>query len=428
RRQREPRRWIVSGIVLQGFAVSGARIAFAVALVWLTIEAFRVRLGGTRSRTGVFAAVLGVLSFGAGWVTAPGDFGRWGLSNLAGDRFAIWRTAAEAIAARPIVGWGADGFAVAGPKMATEELVQGGFAPVFGELTTSPHNVFLAIGVAGGVVAILLALWFTVEIIRALLLSRKADDSNTEVRNATWSLMLYFALVLTAPAVPQVLPVFGVVLGLLLGILPATKRLSLGSASVWRRGMAITAALASLMLIVSSSGRAAVDSVGPDNAIDRAVAIQRVADTVHIDPHLHYQAALQWGYASGVDTSSASMERDIEAIDRATELDPGFYLYELERARALSFYGASDDVLVGALERVLEDYPASPEANARIGVLKVLRGSISDARVHLDLAVRQSPLDLATLSSIAQGYGLLGETALQEEYAARARDLSDAVR
>lgn len=425
-RPRDMTRWAIIALALVGMAAAGARIAFVVALVWVVVEALRVRLAGTRARTGALTAGLALFAFGAGWLLARGDFGRWDLASLAGDRVAIWRTALDAISARPLTGWGADGFAVAGPHMATPTLVGQGLAPVFGPLTTDPHNAFLWITVAGGVSAALLLLWFAGEIARRVLAHRQTARGNgIAVRAAGWAVALYAVLVLTTPTVPQVLPAFALVVGVLLGETsadePGVQRRGISSLS---QATAVVSVLFGMVLVGSAALRVSADSITVENATRRATTLQRLADTVRIDPHLYYQAAIQWGYAAGSDPAAAFEQRDLLAIDRAVELDGQFYLYELERARTLSFYGASSQELIVAYERVLDDYPALPEANARLGAEKAQLGQSVEARTHLDLAAAQSPRDAATLAYLARGYGALGELELQEQYEAQAQDAS----
>lgn len=425
-RPRDMTRWAIIALVLVGMAAAGARIAFVVALVWVVFEALRVRLAGTRARTGALTAGLALLAFGAGWLLARGDFGRWDLASLAGERVAIWRTAFDAIAERPLTGWGADGFAVAGPQMATPTLVGQGLAPVFGPLTTDPHNAFLWIVVAGGVSAALLLLWFASEIARRVLAHHQtAQGKGVAVRAAGWAVALYVVLVLTTPMVPQVLPVFALVVGVLLGETlrdePGVQRRGISSLG---QAIAVVSVLLGMVLLGSAALRVSADSITVENATMRAASLQRLADTVRIDPHLYYQAAIQWGYAAGSDPAAAFEQRDLLAIDRAVELDGQFYLYELERARTLSFYEASPQELIVAYERVLDDYPALPEANARLGAEKAQLGQSTEARTHLDLAAAQSPGDAATLAYLARGYGALGEFELQEQYEAQAQDAS----
>lgn len=425
-RPRDMTRWAIIALALVGMAAAGARIAFVVALAWGVFEALRVRLAGTRTRTAGLSAGLALLAFGAGWLLARGDFGRWDFASLAGERVAIWRTALDAIAVRPVMGWGADGFAVAGPQMATPALVGQGLAPVFGPLTTDPHNALLWITVAGGVSAALLALWLAVEIAGRVLAHRNtARARSSAVRAAAWAVALYMMLVLTTPMIPQVLPLFALVMGVLLGdTLQPEQRVESRGLTPLLRATTIAAMLLGMLLVGSAALRVSADSITVENATVRAASLQQLADTVRIDPHLYYQAAIQWGYAAGSDPAAAFEQRDLLAINRAVELDGRFYLYELERARTLSFYEAPPQELIVAYESVLDDYPALPEANARLGAEKAQLAQSAEARTHLDLAAAQKPRDAATLAYLARGYGALGERELEEQFDAQARDAS----
>jgi Tfp pilus assembly protein PilF len=141
-----------------------------------------------------------------------------------------------------------------------------------------------------------------------------------------------------------------------------------------------------------------------------------------MDPHLYYQSSLQWAYAVQADPTLGSSRPDVAALDRATALDPRYYLYALEQGRAGVFYRDPAAQVIAVHEEVLDLYETSPEANARLAREHAVAGDATLAEEYLGVVIVQSPLDAGTLDLAAEAFAYLGDEESAAQYRKAAED------
>lgn len=377
-------RWLTVAFALVALAASGARVALAAALAWALWSVARSRAWSTRARWAASGGVLLVVA-GAAAVFAGSEFATSLGSAVVGQRPTMWRMAAAAVLQRPVLGWGADGFASGASAISTvaragrEQLLM--IAPG----ATDPHSVLVWVAVSFGVVGLLLFVWFLAEVVLRWL--RGAD----RVLPAVWGVSGAFLVYLTAPAAAQTLPLFALMVGVsLASAVPVGRRSAEDEAPAWSRP-AVAAAfvvlgVASALFGLDAVSRATYETAGPARSPRAAAGAQAASDFWRMDGHLAYLASLHWGYAGLADPVVAEQRRDLTAVTRATRLDGRSAVYSTERARTLQFYGADAAQVEAAYLAVFRRYPAYPIARAEYARFLAGQGRVAEATEQLRIA------------------------------------------
>lgn len=327
-----------------GLSFSGSRVAAGALLVVGAAIIVRAR----RRRTGIAGlscAVIGML--GGSALARSLDLDRDAVSRLSdaggGGRLAYWRVSLDAIAERPLQGWGLGRFraAVQG-RLPLDELVQFGDAPTFWDA----HNLFVGLAVAVGIPGLLLWCAF------AWSAGRRVPPHLAPAAAAiavTW--MLQPAGLTTLPVAVMLLGFAG--LGNDLDGGPRTEKVARPWAKAASAALVTTGALAATWLGVADARlESAVQASDRDAALDAAsmfgsdpIATDLVAQIHEIE-----------GYDS--DAQRAELLR---AFERTTEVEPGRALWWIELARRQGLLGDPEAALVSS-QRALELEPFNHDA------------------------------------------------------------------
>lgn len=391
-------------LAVAALGASGSRVAAVLGLIW-AVWCFSRQAAAplvVRRWAGPIAILLVA---GGGLIFARSEvLGSVGVQTL-GGRPLMWRVAALALAQRPVLGWGPDGFVAGGASVMTPQLAEKGLNLVFRFGTTDPHNLLVFIAVSFGVVGLGLFLWFVAEVVLRWRALRRFGSLNVP---AAWAIALGLGVLLTAPPSPHILPLLGLVAGLSLA--PFAERNSQSEIQRYASiGAIVFLGLASSLLGANAFARLPFEYAGPQVAASKAVRSERAAQLWAFDPHMAYLASLQLGFAAQNDSSLAARQPDLLAIRRAAGLDRRNPFYGLEYARTLGFYGADPELVEAAFKETLRRYPAFPSAQAEYGLFLAERGRESDARRHLAIARRVDDGDPEVAKAIEAAEKALGD-------------------
>lgn len=401
----------VATLVLGEARTSMVAVAAALAC-WGVVAADR-RYG--RRIALVLAGVLATaVSFAGAFVALRWDALADGpLGEFVRQRFGLWAPALVGIARRPIFGWGPDGYQFA--------LGRVGDTPAFVAWQVwlppvDPHNMVLWFGVSMGVVGIALAGWVAFEVGRSWRLQAKAGGE-IPVGPVATGVALYAVAMLATPAALQTLPIALVVLGASLRPEATSDARATG---VWT--YAARWSVVALALLVGAYGLTRL-AVANRLSAPTPAAAQRAASLWAVDPFLHYNASIRWGFAAQGSPEVVREQRDLVAIRRAVALEPANGLYQLELARTLVSYGMAQAEIDAAFQRALELAPASPEAHAGFAQYLVATGRTADAKALLDKTEHLAPSTEAA-RIFALYYRAIGDEAEAARYEAILQDLA----
>jgi len=370
-------------VALVTLAAIGSRTAVALALVWVVWFVLtrarldrRVRLGIAGGS--IAAVALAAYGFARGEVLSSTSISTLGL------RPALWMLSLRAVAARPLWGWGPDGFTAGGSAVSTVALAKKVVLPVFQLGSTDPHNALAWIAVSTGVVGLLLFGWFVFELVRVWRVRVLAGEDATP---AVWAVVMSFVVFLTAPAALQVLPMFALVCGVSMARSQPTQE-PVGIRMP--RWIAFTAigllTFTSATFALNMASRAPLETANAERSPGLVASAQAASQLWPLDPHLAYLTSLHWGYAALVNPESASARTDLVAIDRATRLDRTSARNALELVRTLRSYSATNDAVEKAFAETFRRYPFDPLARAEYGLYLAQTGRSSEAREQLAIA------------------------------------------
>ena len=376
-------RYSLVGASIVALVASGSRVAGVVAIAWFVWVLVKRTTWAARTKTLATAGLL-VAVVAAGLVFARAEvLGSAGVETL-GERPQMWSAAATAVAARPLVGYGPDGFVAGGASVTTPELaLTGGTIMEFRTGAVDPHSLPVWVAVSGGLVGLALFLWGAVEVALAWRARARAGE---DVAPEVWAVMGAVAIFCTAPAALQVLPLFAVVLGMSLAR-PHAERVAAGGASRVA-GWAVAAVLggAALVLAANAATRMSLENHGPEVSPGRTTAAQSASDLWRFDPHLAYLASLHWGWAVASDPGLAASLPDLAAIQRAFELDGRDPFIALERARTMRFHGSPASSIDAAFLDAFERWPLYPLARAEYALFLAETARPAEAREQLRIA------------------------------------------
>jgi hypothetical protein len=421
-------------VALVSMLAGDARVALAVGVV--STAAFVVHAAGSSRRwtgakmAGVWAvSVAGLVALAAAVLVATGRAGA--VSAFLADRMRLWWPALRAIAHRPLVGFGPDGYDAGIYSFVTARGINP--AAGFGQVSPDPHNLLLWVTVSTGLVGLALFGWWLYEIVRNWV-HQVRTGGGAGVFAPVVGTLAYGALAMTTPAAMQSMPVFVLVLASSLrpeanriaaenparrpgkrahAVLEVSRAWGLaGSAARW-----LSLALAVLLLLVAGT-RLSIARVDRQNLGDPRWT-QTLADAWHFDAFLYYRASIDWGFAVGREPSLRQTRPDLAAIRRAVALEPRNPIYQTELARTLGFYGEPPSTVEPAFREAMRLFPGSPDAHAGYAEYLMSLGRMQDAGRVLEAGLAESQsvelLDLAVAY-----YQKEGDVAKADRYAAAA--------
>lgn len=364
-------------------AASGSRVATVAVAVWLVAERIARLAKTARKRVLCTIGVIGALLLGAfGFARSEvlGTFSRaaWG------ERPLMWGDAWLATLARPIVGYGPDGFVAGGASVSTVERMRQGQVLAYRlHGAVDPHSVLAWVAVSTGFVGVVLFAWFAIQVAREWWARRPLPEPQ---RAAVWAVCMASAVFLTAPAALQIAPLVALTVGLSLG--GARSRHAIRSRGARRAGswLLLILGLASVMLASSMSLRLPLEDPSEARSPRVAAAALRVARAARIDPYLWYLASQHAGWAIRAGTLSAVDSPDLRAAVQASAYDRRDPFFALEVARTLAFYGASAREVDAAYAEVFRRWPAFPLAHAERAYWLARSGRLREAEQEISLA------------------------------------------
>lgn len=409
--------WLRSLVVLAGVwavAVSGGRAGFAAVLVWAIFALWSGSVGPAMPKrlrhivVGVVAALavpLGVYSYRRGGAS---------ISDFVADRgarfFVSWRTLLD----RPLLGWGPDGYVNGAARHVTRTLLQSTHSE-FGQFGADPHNGLSWLIVSSGLVGVALFGWLVFEVIWNWRLQARVGRLETPL---VWGVGLFAFQAMFAPAAMQAVPLVLLAIGASLAV--ERKPESAESARTRIASGVLRAVVAVLMMVLLTYALTRVSLRLPAQERNPS-RVERLA-SVWRDPYLWYHADLAWGWAARRgDTSAAG--RDLAAIRRAAELEPGNPVYATELARATAYLAQPEQDVEEAFRRAYGVFPLSPDAHSAHAEYLLAAGDAEGAWQHLRVVEDvESPEVWRVLSAY---YLQIGDPAEAKRYQEKIDERSD---
>ncbi|MBC7265994.1 MAG: O-antigen ligase family protein [Coriobacteriia bacterium] len=361
-------------------AASSARVATLSLLAWFVAERVWRRARTARERYAA-AAVAAAVAVGGAMVFARDEIAATFAASTWTERLLMWSDAWRAMLARPVVGYGPDGFIGAGASVSTVERMQQGpvlLYHLYG--TADPHNVVVWVGVSAGVVGLSLVVLTLVHVVRRW---RENAEHSEQSKAAVWALCMTAATLLTAPAAMQIAPILGLVLGLSLsGARGAGEH---GHPNVVKWAPAVLGVM-SAALVASMLLRIPFEEPSQSRSPRLAHAALRAAEAARLDPYLWYLASQHLGWAVRAGTASFDERPDLRAAENAAALDRRNPFYALEVARTLAFYGAPESEVEAAYAETFRRWPAFPLAHAERAYYLATTGRRQEAARELAMA------------------------------------------
>ena len=370
---------------LGALAASGARVAAVFGTVWAIWALAKRSALSPRARTvGSIAVILTVVAAGLFFARVE-ILGSTSTATL-GKRPGMARVVAAAVALRPAMGWGPDGFLAGGSAASTPQLAEGGSIVAIAPGASDPHSLLLTVVVSTGLIGLGLFVWFGAEtFVRWRSLLREVVDASTSI----WAVCGALVVFLTAPASPLVLPLFALVFGVSL-----SGRGNAAGAGTGDRPVPQLAVTASLMVIAFTSGvlalnagtRATFEIANDERAPKVATSALRMARLWGVDPHLWYLASQQIGYVLAENPAAFGGRPDAEALAHAVALDTRNPFYPLELAWVQRVYGEPAAAIEPTYQEAIRRYPLDPRAHAEYAGYLAQLGRMADAEAQLRVA------------------------------------------
>jgi hypothetical protein len=390
-RDRTAWRLLAVALGVAALAVSGSRVALAVALVWVVWALVRpLRL--SRTMRALLSAAALFAAAGLAFLFARAEvLGSVGISTL-GLRPELWLTSLRATLARPIVGWGPDGLLAGGSASTTVEMARAGTALVLQPGGPDPHSFVAWVAVSMGFVGLALLGWLGYEIARQCARGRSVRPFGL---TGAWAFGMTATVMLTAPVAVQVLPLLGLVVGVSVGYDTLSSEHQVRARARFRSVLlAGTFALCFLLMIANGATRAPLEVAG----VGRSPRLARTASLAsrlwRFDAHLASLAGQHWAYAGGY--SSRTYPQQLRAeMARAARLDRRNPYLALDEAISLRFWGSPPAQVDRAYSEAYRRFPFHPIARADRALFLAGEGRLAEARRELDIArlgdVSQAP-------------------------------------
>lgn len=369
-------------VSLATLAASGSRTALVLAMAWAAwnlVVKSKVRRAARAIAATAALATMAVLIFVFNRVEIMGI----ATTEMFGERPQMYALATRAVLARPLTGWGPDGFAVGGAALGTTDTTAARTAYIPTPGGFDPHNLVLFVSVSIGLVGLAFVLWFGWEVVRRW---RGLSAADGRCAPAIWACVMFVALAMTAPAVVHVLPLFALVLGVSLGP-PSRDDGGQKTLSFAASGFVVASlAAVSVLFCANAWTRALYENPSAERSPALAARSVSAARIWGLDPYLAYLASLHVAYAATSDPALGQARTDLALIQRAVALDSRDALYPLELARTLRFYYSPPAEVDGAFLESLRRFPAYPTANAEYGLYLAQTGRLDEARVRIGVA------------------------------------------
>ena len=374
-------RWGTAILAVAALAASGSRVALIAAMAWVIWTVWNQKGWSVRTR----ASVLGVIALAAvvvGLYFAGPEFRSTFGSAVVGDRPDMWRMAAHALAAKPLLGWGPDGFVAGAASISTVTLAQTGRLLMVNPGATDPHDLLVWIAVSTGLVGLALFLWFCVEAVLRWLHSVRAAVP------AIWAVGACTLVYLTAPAALQTLPLFALMVGLSLPAgANADDRGSAPASLAWVVPASVgVLGIAAVLVTANAMTRASFEAPSAATSSTSAPRVQSATRMWPFDAHLAYLASQHWAYVAHADPTVAAAQPDLAAIQRAVALDRRDPFYATELARFVQDYQEPATAVSAAYEAAFQRYPAYPIARALYATYLAKQGHVTEAQEQLRIA------------------------------------------
>ncbi len=376
-------RYALAASAVVVLAAAGSRVAAAVALAWFLWVL--VGRSGLARRVRIAASIALIVTVTAGaLVFARAEvLGSAGIETL-GARPQMWRVAALAVAKRPLVGYGPDGFVAGGATVTTPDYAREHAVLVFRPGAVDPHNLLVWVAVSTGLVGLALFVWAFLEL---ALVWRARARSGEEVASAAWAVCGVGAVLLTAPLALQVVPLLALVVGASVGgVRDQTPLARRTPARVAGAGAVVALGVASVLLAANTGTRLTLEEHGPQVSSARTGLAQAATDLWRFDPHLAHLASLHWGWAAAGDPRVAAGQPDLRAIESAVAMDARDPFVAFERARTLRFYGAPAADVEAAFLATFKRWSLFPLARAEYAVFLAQAGRVDEAREQIAIA------------------------------------------
>lgn len=410
------------------------RIAVSATALWTTVV-------GT-ARVSSVVLVLALLGWGALWVgrrygrpagvasasalgvVLVGGVGfialKW--SSLSGgaigefwrSRWGLWEPALRAVAARPVFGFGPDGYQFAVTQVGTRGAYT---AWAYWPPSVDPHNLLLWFATSMGLVGVGLFLWASLEVGRSWL-EQSRVEAPIPVGPLAVGVVLYAASAFASPAALQTLPLAFIVLGASLRPEATSAQSPSRAFEIGLRSVAVV-----LALLVGAYGLTRL-SIANRLQVPRPAASQGAADLWRVDPYLYYNASIRWGYMASRSPQVQQDQLDLIAIRRAASLEPSNGFYGLELARTMASYGMPQADVEAQYKTAMRLAPASAEARASYAEYLISLSRLGEAKQLLDEAARLAPA-LETDRVFAVYYRALGDAASAQRYDAMRAELAN---
>ncbi len=405
-------RYATAALAVAALAAAGSLVAVAVAAIFLGWMVARRSGLATGRRVALLSVVL-VIAAASALIFARFEVVQ-NLQDISlGSRVSMWRQSALATGARPILGWGPDGYMAGSAAILTPELARSP-AGILQLIRGSydPHNLVAWVAVSTGFVGLALFAWFVVEM---TLTWRARMRSGAGIAPAAWGVALCTAVALTAPLPPTILPLFALMLGASLGAPAADEDGSAagGGRTSTRRAFAavvIAGALISAILAANAATRAPLEVTGAQVSPPLAPQALAASGFWRLDPHLAYLASIDAAWAAATVPQYSQQRADLTAIERAVSLDRRDPFYALELARTLQFYQEPFGTVDAAYREALRRYPLFPLAQAQYAAYLAQSGRLKEAQAHLDIAVLIADENPERLSAIRSAEDLISKS------------------
>lgn len=376
--------YALAGATVLLMAAAGARVATAVGLVWVAWLLLRRFTLSKWAKAGVIGG-LAMLAVGAAFLFRPLEMGQ-SLVGMLGGRHTMWTVALRALATKPLLGFGPDGFVAGGTRVMTTAFAREAELFIFRPGMTDPHSLPVWIAVSAGLIGLAFFTWAVVELILVWYARVKADSGSAAA--AIWGSAGALIVFLTAPVSIHVLSMFAFVLGTSLAASPKAAEEPQPARGLRPLGriILVVACLAALLFAGDAATRRALERYG-ERTSARSARIASIASNVwRLDADIAHLAALHLGWAARSDQSVAAAQLDLRAIERACEVDVYNPFVALERARTLRFYSWPQQDVVSGYEAVFDRWPVYPEARIEYADFLVEQGRLDEAQTQLETA------------------------------------------
>lgn len=449
--------FVMNGLVLLMSFVRGAWIGGFVGLVVFAIAASRARIkltgmdwsfigAGAAGGVAVAAASLTVKSSVMNFysrIVSIFQFNR----GSALTRFQIWEAAVDAIAERPILGWGADTFRLLFPRFKPAEYVAAaGYLSVADNVHNYPLQVATALGIPG--LALLYGLFIFALIVSARHAFARGTGTDRLLVSGVWAAVVaYLVHLLFGLSVTGSTVFLWLCIGLLLSPIAAPRELRAPSWGVWVVPVVVLAVLVGTVLNIRflAADNAYMQARIMSRGLERVDNAQRAVELNPYNDMYRAEVALAWQDAFiNIAVAADPTQRDLaeqyfqnaEDAFRDTieyvpmEYDNYVFLTNLYNQGG---YYLDDRYYEDAIEAGLDGVevePYGPAVRAQLAIAYTNLGRYDQAIEHASFGAELDPRYVEIRAILGDAYRLAGRLeearATYEEVLELAPDRTDA--